>query len=333
MSIETKGERLFMLQQINRRLEKMMPFITPASVILGVIFSAYIKDFSFLIPWLFAFMTFEGSLGMNFKALKGAITHPFPVFITLVFLHILMPLWAWTVGHLTFNGDTLTITGIILGTVIPTGITSFIWVAMKKGHTALTLTLILIDSILSPFVVPFSLSLLVGEKIELDVSSMMISLLFMIVLPSIAGMLLNELTKGKIKDVWKPRLSPISKVFLGMVVMLNGAVVAPYLIEIHIKLLFIILVVFFIAVTGYGAAFLLAKWLKFDRDTTIAITFIGGMRNISAGTVIAVSFFPPAAIVPVVVGMLFQQSLASLYGGFLDRHYHKKAQTHSDKSA
>src|SRR4051794_37133556 len=115
-----------MLQQINRSLEKRMPWITPASVILGVIFSAYIKDFSFLIPWLFAFMTFEGSLGMNFKAIKGAVTHPFPVFITLAFLHIVMPLWAWTVGLIAFNGDGLTITGIVLGAVIPTGITSFI---------------------------------------------------------------------------------------------------------------------------------------------------------------------------------------------------------------
>lgn len=322
-----------MLQQINRRLEKMMPLITPTSVILGVIFSAYIKDFSFLVPWLFAFMTFEGSLNMNFKSIKGAVTHPFPVFITLAFLHIIMPLWAWAVGHITFNGDTLTITGMILGMVIPTGITSFIWVSIKKGNTALTLAIILIDSILSPFIVPFSLSLLVGEKIELDVSSMMVSLLFMIVLPSIAGMLLNEVTKGKIKDVWKPRLSPISKVFLGCVVMLNGAVVAPYLIQIHIKLLFIILVVFFISFTGYVFSFLLAKWLKFDRDTTTAITFTGGMRNISAGTVVAISFFPPAAIVPVVVGMLFQQSLASLYGAFLDRYYSKKVQIKDSKIA
>ncbi|MCQ6276289.1 bile acid:sodium symporter family protein [Bacillus sp. V3B] len=322
-----------MLQQINRKLEKMMPFITPASVIFGVIFSAYIKDFSFLVPWLFAFMTFEGSLSMNFKSIKGAITHPFPVFMTLIFLHIVMPLWALAVGHITFNGDTLTITGIVLGMVIPTGITSFIWVAMKKGSTALTLAIILIDSILSPFIVPFTLSLLVGEKIELDASSMMVSLLFMIVLPSIVGMLLNGVTRGRIKDVWKPRLSPISKVFLGCIVMLNGAVVAPYLIELNIKLLFIIFVVFFISFTGYMFAFLLAKWLKFDQDTTIAITFTGGMRNISAGTVIAISFFPPAVIIPVVVGMLFQQSLASLYGAFLDRHYNKKEQIAGGKSA
>ena len=139
-----------------------------------------------------------------------------------------MPLWAWAVGHITFNGDPLTITGIILAMVIPTGVTSFIWVSMKKGNTALTLAVILIDSLLSPIIVPLSLSLLVGQKVEMDVSSMMAGLLYMIVIPSIVGILLNEITKGKIVPVWKPILSPISKIFLFCVVSLNGAVIAPY---------------------------------------------------------------------------------------------------------
>ena len=82
--------------------------------------------------------------------------------------------------------------------VIPTGITSFIWVSIHKGNKALTLAIILIDSLLSPFIVPFSLSLIVGQTVEMDVSSMMNGLLFMIVLPSIAAMILNELTKGKL---------------------------------------------------------------------------------------------------------------------------------------
>lgn len=313
-----------MLQLINRRLEKMLPFITPTGVILGIIFSAYLKDFSFIVPWLFAFMTFEGSLTMNFRSLKESIVHPFPIIMALVFLHIFMPLWAWGIGHIVFSGDTMTITGLILGMVIPTGVTSFIWVSMKKGNKGMTLAAILVDALLSPFVVPYSLSLLVGQQVQLDTSSMMIGLLYMIVLPSIAGMLLNEVTKGKITPIWKPRLAPISKICLGLVVALNGAVVAPYLLEIHWKLVQIILVVLFIAFSGYLFAFLLGKALKFDQQMNVAFTFLGGMRNISAGAVIAISYFPPAVVVPVVIGMLFQQTLASLYGSFLDKHYQQK---------
>ncbi|WP_223882044.1 hypothetical protein [Niallia endozanthoxylica] len=83
-----------MQQQINRRLEKLMYWMIPIYIILGIIFSFYLKDFSFLVPWFFAFMTFEGSLSMNLKSLKGAVNQPLPIFIVLGFLHIGMPLWA-----------------------------------------------------------------------------------------------------------------------------------------------------------------------------------------------------------------------------------------------
>lgn len=52
--------------------------------------------------------------------------------------------------------------------------------------------------------------------------------------------------------------------------------------------------------------------------------FSGGMRNISAGAVLAVSYFPPAVAVPVVLGMLFQQTLASIYGFAINRYYINK---------
>ncbi|WP_342429751.1 bile acid:sodium symporter family protein [Neobacillus sp. FSL H8-0543] len=313
-----------MQQKINHLLEKLMPLITPISVVIGVVFSAFLKDFSYLIPWIFAFMTFAGSLSSNIKSLTEVITRPIPIVVGMSILHVIMPLWAWSVGHIAFQGDVYTITGMILGMVIPTGITSFIWVSIHKGNIPMTLSLILIDTILSPLIVPFSISLLIGTKIEMDSLSIMHGLLGMIVIPSLAGMLLNQLSKGKVTKTLSPRLAPFSKISLGFVVMLNGAVVAPYLKIIDLKLISITLVVFLIALSGYLFSFLIGKVMKFDRATVTSLTFLGGMRNISAGAVIAVSYFPAAVAVPVVVGMLFQQVLASLYGHFLDQYYNKK---------
>jgi bile acid:Na+ symporter, BASS family len=317
-----------MLEKLNKRLERIMPLITPTGVVLGVLLSAYIKDFSFLIPWIFAFMTFSGSLSSNFKSLTEVITRPFPILLTIGILHILMPIWAWAVGHVAFQGDILTITGIVLGMVIPTGITSFVWVSIYKGNIPITLSVILLDTMLSPLIVPYSLSLLIGEKVEMDTMSIMTGLLGMIVIPSLLGMLLNQLTKGKVKETLSPKLAPFSKISIGIVVMLNGAVVAPYLKDINLKLVSITLVVFFIALTGYLFSFVIGRLLKCDRDTVISITFSAGMRNISAGAVIAVSFFPAAVAVPVIVGMLFQQILASLNGHFLDRYFNRRVSKH-----
>ncbi len=315
-----------MLQKLNAFLESKMPFITPISVLLGVTFASYVDSFSFLVPWLFAFMTFSGSLGSNIKSFKEVMIHPLPIIITMCILHVIMPLWAFGVGHVVFHGDVYTITGLVLGMIIPTGITSVLWVSIYRGNIPLTLAVILIDTFLSPFIVPYTMSLMVGERVEMDILGMMGGLLWMVVLPSLAGMLLNQVTNGKVKTVLGPRLSPISKIFLGIVVLLNSSVIAPYLRHIDTKLVFIAIVVFLIAFSGYLFSFLIGRLLKMNREDVVSLTFLGGMRNISTGAVIAISYFPAQVAVPVVISMLFQQVLASIFGRFVDQYYKKRTE-------
>lgn len=310
-----------MLQKLNSKLERIMPLLTPTSVILGVTFAVYLENFSYLIPWIFAFMTFSGSLNSSLKSLQQVVLHPLPLILSMMILHIIMPLWAFGIGNLVFSEETFTVTGLLLGMIIPTGISSFLWVSIYRGNISLTLTIILIDTLLSPFIVPFVLSLFVGEKVEMEIFSMMKGLFGMVVIPSLLGMFLNEVTKGKVTKALSPNLAPFSKISLGIVVMINSAVVAPYLRNVDLKLVIIAVVVFLIAFSGYLFAFMIGKLFKQDRETVIALTFTGGMRNISAGAVIAISYFPAPVAVPVVIGMLFQQILASLYGLFMGRIY------------
>lgn len=119
-------------------------------------------------------------------------------FIIIVFLHILMPIVAYFVSTAIFHDHLLTI-GFVLAVAIPTGVTSFIWVSICRGHLALCLAIILIDTLLSPFVIPALLHIVVGQSIEIDTLSLILDLLWMIVLPSLAGVLLNEFTKVKLK--------------------------------------------------------------------------------------------------------------------------------------
>jgi bile acid:Na+ symporter, BASS family len=311
-----------MLQKMNAFLGKWMPLLTPVSVVIGVLLAGVLHHLAFLVPWIFAVMTFVGSLTSNFKSVKYTITHPLSLLLTLAILHIITPLWAFMIGHLFFQGDAYTITGLTLAVVIPTGITSVIWVSLYKGNIALTLAIILLDTLLSPFLVPLSMSLFVGEAVQLEVWGMMKGLLGMIVLPSIAGMAFNQFSKEKAK-VWNKTLSPFSKIGLALVVSINSSVVAPYLRNIDKKFLQVALTVFIIALSGYLFAWILGILTKRSKEEIIAMIYSGGMRNISAGAVLAVSFFPPAVAVPVVIGMLFQQILAALYGYFIKIVYEK----------
>mgnify|MGYP001212015625 FL=1 len=148
--------------------------------------------------------------------------------------------------------------------------------------------------------------------------------MIMIVIPSILGLILNEGSHGKAHESWSPRLAPFSKIALAMVIMINSAEVAPYLRQINWQLIKIALVMFLIAASGYLLAWFLAKSMKQQKADIISLTFSSGMRNISAGAVIAVKYFPGPVAVPVVVGMLFQQVLAATFSKLLPYIHTKK---------
>lgn len=309
-----------MLAKMNRVLERCMPLLTPIGVSIGVMLGNYLVPFIFLSPWLFAWMTFAGSLQASYREFFKVLIRPYPVILTLVILHIIMPLIAWSIGHLLYEEQPFTVTGLILAMVIPTGISSLMWVAMARGHIAITLSILLLDTILSPVIVPWTVRLLVGEQIGIDVSQMMIGLLFMIVLPSVLGMSVNEWKEGKIARNWAPRLAPFSKIMMMLVVMLNASAVAPYLRNFSLQLLGLALCAFALMSIGYVLGWSMSRAMNWNSEVTIAVTLNSGMRNISAGSVIAITYFPPLVAVPIFCCILFQQSLASLCSKLLQKY-------------
>ncbi|WP_274654977.1 bile acid:sodium symporter family protein [Paenibacillus humicola] len=308
-----------MMDPLNKRLEKFMPLITPAGVCIGVLGAFWLKQYSFIVPWIFAAMTFSGSLGSNFKDLFKVMTHPKPIICLLLVLHVVMPFVGWIAGHVWFSNDIYTETGYILLFVIPTGVVSVVWVSIYKGNIPLTLSLILIDTLLSPLLVPASLYVWVGTKVQMDAWAIMKGLLWMVVIPSLIGMALNQWTKGRIKQAWGPTLSPFSKIGLFVVVAINSSVVAPYLKQMNGKLVLIIVVTLVTAAIGYVIGWAVSVWLRWDRETGVAALFNSGMRNLSAGAVLAIQYFPAPVALPVISGMLFQQILASLFGYLLTK--------------
>lgn len=311
-----------MLSKLNKWLQKYMPILTPISLIIGVLIADIGNHLLFLVPWIFAIMTFLGSLSLNFKGLTSFSKYPWVILITIAFLHILMPLWAYFVSTVIFQDHLLTI-GFVLSVAIPTGVTSFIWVSFCKGHLALGLSIILIDTLLAPIIVPALSYIVVGEAVSIDTSSIMIDLLWMIVLPSIAGIMLNELTKGKVVETIGKPFAPFQKLCLFLIIMINSSAIAPIFKNITWEIMWIILVVFIIATSGYVLCLVLGHLLWKDVSIITTFVFTGGMRNIAVGVVIATTYFPPKVVMPVVFGMLFQQVLAAQFSKIIEKYKEK----------
>ncbi|PIC64573.1 hypothetical protein CSV79_06350 [Sporosarcina sp. P13] len=308
-----------MLAMVNTWLQRRIAILTPISLVLGVLFHQVGEQLLFVVSWLFAFMTFVGSLGMNAKETKMVVKYPSFVLASIAFLHILMPVWAYFLSTLFFDDHLLTV-GFVLAVAIPTGVTSIIWVSITRGNLPLCLSIILIDTLLAPLIIPAIIHVVAGERIAVDTTSLILNLLWMIVLPTLLGIALNELTKGRVQKTLVPKLAPFSKLSLFAIVGINASAAAPYVKTISWELFGVIALVLFIAITGYAAALVIGHLLWKDPDIATTFMYVAGMRNIATGVVVATTFFPPKVVVPVVFGMLFQQVLASVYSKVAERY-------------
>ncbi len=304
-----------MITKLNSILEKWIAILTLLSVLIGVVIGTGLVRFTFLVPWFFAFFSFSSSLGLSIFGMRKTIKKPIPIFLCLFILHVITPLIAFVIGLVLFPNDLYTIIGIVLAFTLPAGIVSLMWVSIYDGNSALSLSIIIFSTLLSPLIVPITLSLLVGERVVLDTFAIMGGIIWMVIIPSLLGISANKLTP-KFGNALKNRLAPFAKISLMLVIILNSSVTSPYFKELNSKLFMISAVIVFISFSGYVIGLLSGKILKFKKEVQITLMFNSGIRNIGVGAAIAITYFPPSVVLPVVITILFQQVLASLFSRY-----------------
>ena len=318
---------MFGLKSFVKILDKIFPFLTPVFLISGLLLGQNVGQFVRIVPWLFGLATFIGSLKIDFNAFLETVKKPKGILIVMLILRFLMPVIALLFGRIFFPNDIYTQTGLLLFGLLPVAINSVLWTVITKGNVSLTLSVVLLDTVLAPIVLPFSILLLTGESIDLDTIGMMRSLLFMVVLPSLAGMTLNQLTKGEFGKKWNGKLAPFAKISLLLVILINGGNIRRYFPPVDLRLIMIMASITTLAVIGYMISWRLAKWLKLPEADTKAVVFSGGMRNMSTGVVIAVAYFPAGAAIPIVTGIFFQQITCATIAKLIENYYEKRQLT------
>ena len=301
------------LNRFNKFIEKWMALVTPACLVFGVLFPQIAKHGVPFVPFVFAFITFTGALKSQFRDVANVFKTPWVLLVVMVLLHLVIPGVACGLGNLIFPDNSNLITGIVLEFAVPTAVVSLMWVTIYSGDNAMSLALVVIDTVLAPFLIPATLHVMVGSRVQIDVTQMMRQLIFMVALPAVLAMTLNQCSKGKAQKVLPSKLAPFSKLALIFVVASNSSGVAPYIRHMNLERVKVAGVILLLA-AGYAIGLFIARLMHQNRETQISMMYGAGMRNISAGAVIAATSFPGEVLFPVMIGTLFQQVLAALYG-------------------
>jgi len=312
-------------ETINRQMERLMPALTPLGIALGFLLPGVFIHLRPFVPWLFGLMTLAGALRLRVTEFGGALRSPIPILVFFVSVHVLMPLCALFSASFFFGGSLDTVAGFVLLFAGPAAVSSFMWVTMFMGDKALCLTLILLDTLLAPLVVPGTVSLLMGTKVAMDMTGIAVSLVLMVVIPTIIGVTLNETSRGKIPALVCPYLAPLSKVCLMLVIAANASPVAKIIRIDDPQVWEVAGLCVVLSVVGFLLIKLAAIAVRCNTEKSVTMFFAGGLRNISAVTTIAVTFFPEAAALPALLGIVFQQTLSAIMGKLLIRNIDAKS--------
>ena len=300
------------LEKLDAFLGKHMAVLIVAFVLVGITFPDIFSPINDYTMALFAFMTFANSLGGGFREMADVARHPLPVVVIFAILHVAMPLLAMAAGELLFPEAPLFTTGLVLEYAIPTGVASLLWVSIGRGNTSMCLSVVLLDTLLAPFVIPLTLRVLLGSVVEMDTASMVGNLMIMVAIPALLAMTLFQMTRGRVAATVKPRLAPFAKLTMLVLVLANATGCAPFLRDITPTLVKLICAVFALCLLGFFLGYQAARLLKADFPTAVTMSLNSGIRNIAAGSVLAIQYFPGDVLFPVAFSPLFLQATTAV---------------------
>lgn len=311
-------EKIAKADAFNKKLNKLMPMLTSAAVIIGLLLGHRISWMKPAVTYLFACMTFLGTMKISIGEIGNTLRRPAFIIAFALGSYVVMPLLAELVGIIFFHGANELISGYNLLRAIPTGVVCTVWTVILSGNLAASLSILLLDTVLAPFMTPFLLRLFTGEAIAVDSLGMMKSLLVMVLIPSAIALVFNHFFREKIKSEWGILSNPVSKLLLVCVIAINTSKAADRIIDnLSLSYLLIAFASLIISALGFIAGYLIARLFRLDRQDTVSVTLTIAMRNVSAALVLAIAFLPESAALPVIFCIVFQQSICAFMGNLL----------------
>jgi len=268
-------------------------------------------------------MTFATALNISSRGMIETACYPGPVMLILILLHGVMPLASWGWTRLFFESGSPFAVGTVLVMMVPAAVLSIIWSSVVHGEPSLALSTVILDSLLSPLVLPASVWLILGQTVEFDSRRMMIGLAWMLVLPTLLGVLFHDLSRGSLGRNLLPLNGPLSKLCIVLIIAINVAAARPIITAHESSFLKLLVVLAGQSLFGFFLGLLAARVCRFQPERVRTMTYCVGLRNISAGIVVALRYFSPATALPVVLAILVQQPIAALFHRFFFRRERK----------
>ena len=303
------------MKKICQLISKYMGVLVLLSAVIGLIFPdvfSHVKPK--VINPLLGVIMFGMGLTLKFDDFKVVFSRPRDVIVGCLAQFTVMPLLAWVLARIFGLDQALTV-GVILVGCCPGGTASNVITYLAKGDLALSVGMTGVSTLLAPILTPLLVLLLAGQSVDVDVVAMFLSILWVVILPIVAGLIVKRLwpTQTEKATAYLPALSSVTICFIVLIIIAANA---------HKLLtggLIIILVVMLHNVCGLALGYLIGRILKLESAKRKAISIEVGMQNSGLASSLATLHFAayPMATIP---GALFSV-WHNISGAIVARYY------------
>ncbi|MEH6442884.1 MAG: bile acid:sodium symporter family protein [Oceanospirillaceae bacterium] len=280
-----------------------------------------------VLPICLALMMFSMGLSLAISDFKQVLIFPKAVIIGVSLQLIALPLIAW--GIIISTGEFTSLqyssaVGLIIIAACPSGATSNIIAHLSGGNAALSVTLTAIISIITPFILPISLSWQLGllssseTMIELPVFKTWMQLIIVTLLPIAIGMLLH-----KHNHTWTIKYqSVVSNISALLLFSLIALLVFQQWTQLQQQAWQVFYICILLCVLALVACNFVTWLFKFDTKTQQTLAIEVSIQNAGTGIFIALAILhqPELAILPLSYGLLMNiPALMFITQGFYQR--------------
>ena len=139
---------------------------------------------------LLGVIMFGMGLTLNLHDFKIVFSRPKDVIVGCLAQFTIMPLLAWGLARLFSLNEALAL-GVVLVGCCPGGTASNVITYLAKGDLALSVGMTGVSTLLAPFMTPLLTWALAGKSVNVDVAGMLLSILWVVILPIIIGLIVK----------------------------------------------------------------------------------------------------------------------------------------------
>ena len=270
-----------------------------------------------LINPLLGVIMFGMGLTLKPEDFRVVFSRPKDVLVGCLAQFAVMPLLAYALTRVFRLEEALAI-GVILVGCCPGGTASNVITFLAKGDLALSVGMTATSTLLAPVLTPLLVWLLAGETVDVDVVGMLLSILWVVILPIVLGLV--------VKRIW-PRTTERAAGYLPALSSLAICVIVLIVIAANAHKLLaggwvILLVVVLHNVCGLAAGYLIGLLLHLSPAKRRAVSVEVGMQNSGLASSLATLHFAayPLATIPGALFSVWHNISGAIVARIYSRH-------------